>query len=148
MKSMSFISPDKFLKIPDLVIPAIEEVADFAAQEALKDFYKTQETFKKKFKFQIKKIDVGGRFIYTGSDIYRFISRGTRVRYAVMSRNWISKTKPGRWHSTPGRGHVVIISRKIARPGIKARGFEKIVANRLRFKTKRIVKRIFWPQIK
>jgi hypothetical protein len=54
---------------------------------------------------------------------WNFLNEGTKVRRAVMSKGWQSKTAPGRLRSGRGRGRVVFISRRISRPGIKPRGW-------------------------
>lgn len=64
---------------------------------------------------------------------WRWLDEGTRVRRALMSRDWISKTAPagsklGSFQSFGGRGKVVFVSRKIRRPGIKARNWSKALA--------------------
>lgn len=61
---------------------------------------------------------------------WNWLNEGTRVRRAVMSSNWRSKTKPGRLRSGWGRGRVVFISKRIARPGIEARGWSEIIQKR------------------
>src|SRR3990170_1600278 len=38
---------------------------------------------------------------------WHYLDKGTRVRYAVMSRDWRSKTAPGRLRSGQGQGRVV-----------------------------------------
>lgn len=99
------------------------------------DFNETQRTFKRKFPVKIDKGDYW-RLIFVDSDIYGYVSRGTRIRWALMSRDWRSKTAPGRFSPGPGRGRVVIAGRGAMqargirpRPGIKARKFdEQIVA--------------------
>lgn len=51
-----------------------------------------------------------------------WLNEGTRVRYAALSRDWQSKTAPGRLRSGPGRGHVVARGYKAGRHrGIQAR---------------------------
>lgn len=69
--------------------------------------------------------------VSTDNKIYGYINNGTSVRRALMSKNWKSKTKPGFIGSGQGAGHVVFISRRISRPGIKARNFDKVIARRV-----------------
>jgi hypothetical protein len=66
-----------------------------------------------------------------------WLDKGTRIRWAVMSRDWQSKTRPGRLNSGPGSGRVVIAGRRAMqarnirpRPGIEARNWTEIVASR------------------
>lgn len=65
--------------------------------------------------------------VYTTDAIYGYVSGGTRVRRALMSRDFSPKTRPGVLDSRPGSGGVVFISRKLARPGIQARRFPEQV---------------------
>jgi len=88
----------------------------------------------------------------TGSDkaINKFLwlDKGTKIRWAVMSGNWKSKTKPGNFRAGAGRGYVVIAGRGAmskrnirARPGIKPRGWtEKLQKQRKRPFQKSMVK--------
>jgi len=61
---------------------------------------------------------------------WNWLNEGTRVRRALMSRNWKSKTRPGYLGSGGGRGRVVFISRRLSRPGIQARGWTEMVTKR------------------
>jgi hypothetical protein len=44
-----------------------------------------------------------------------FLDEGTKIRWAVMSKNWKSKTKPRQLKSGGGRGKVVIAGRRAMR---------------------------------
>lgn len=57
-----------------------------------------------------------------------WLNSGTRVRHALMSSNWRSKTSPGTLFSGGGAGRVVRVSKRVRRPGIKARGWTIIIA--------------------
>lgn len=70
--------------------------------------------------------------VTTDDDIFRYVDQGTRVRHAVMSRNWKSKTRVRVIGSRAGAGRMVFVSRKINRPGIKAREFSKEIRSRRR----------------
>lgn len=68
---------------------------------------------------------------------WRWLDAGTRIRWAVMSRDWISKTRVGWFGSGPGRGRAVIRGRGAMmrlgippRPGIKARNWSKDLQKR------------------
>lgn len=77
--------------------------------------------------------------IVTTDDMpWHYVNEGTAVRRAVMSRDFVAKTQPGNIVSGSGSGHVVFISRKIALPGIKARHFDKSIADELRPQLKAI----------
>ena len=56
-----------------------------------------------------------------------WLDDGTRIRHALMSRNWVSKTKPNRLKSGHGRGKKIFVSRQIKKPGIKPRNWTKII---------------------
>lgn len=58
-------------------------------------------------------------------DKWKFVSRGTKIRHALMSKDFKAKTRPGSLRSTAGRGGVVAVSRSIRKDGIKARSFEE-----------------------
>jgi len=61
---------------------------------------------------------------------WNWLNEGTRVRHALMSPNWRSKTVPRKVKSRRGRGRLVTVSKKIVRPGIKAREWSGIVQER------------------
>ena len=65
--------------------------------------------------------------VYTTDAVYGYVSGGTRVRRALMSPDFSPKTRPGVLDSRPGRGGVVVVSRKLALPGIQARRFPELV---------------------
>ncbi len=61
-----------------------------------------------------------------GINKWNWLNGGTKKRWALMSGNWKSKTKPGRFKSGGGRGRVIVIGKrrmKKWRPGIKPRGW-------------------------
>ena len=77
--------------------------------------------------------------IVTTDDMpWHYLNEGTRVRRAVMSKDFIAKTQPGNIVSGSGAGGVVFISRKIALPGIKARHFDKSIRDELKPQLKAI----------
>lgn len=101
----------------------------------------------------------GGTFLSvftgpTGSDLavnkFTWLDKGTRIRWALMSQDWKSKTKPGSFSSGGGRGRVVIAGRRAmsrrgirARPGIAARGWtEQLQKQRRKPFTNAMVKAI------
>ncbi len=74
-----------------------------------------------------------------GSDLavnkWVWLNEGTRIRWALMSSDWKSKTRPGKLKSGGGRGRVVVAGKramKRPRPGIQARGWTEIIAKRRR----------------
>jgi len=63
---------------------------------------------------------------------FKWLDEGTRVRYATMSQDWKSKTKPGVLKSGRGRGRVLFVNKRRPRPGIKARGWTELIMKRRR----------------
>jgi hypothetical protein len=64
---------------------------------------------------------------------YGWLDRGTRVRWAIMSGNWRSKTRPGYITSYRGAGRVLVAGKRRMRrprPGIKAREFSPTIFKR------------------
>lgn len=126
------------------------KVLDDTAQNKLRpDFAETIQTFELKPPIKIinrpraesgQFVALNGalyRAVYILYEVYFYLARGTRIRWAVMSRDWRSKTKPGRIPSGPGRGHFVIVGKlKMQRrgirprPGIKARNFDILIAKK------------------
>lgn len=100
------------------------------------DFGVTVQTWRQKPDFTIQS-DGGARVIGTDPTkgaglIYKFVALGTRVRYATMSKPFGAKTTPGYIGSVAGIGGVAFISKKHPRPGIVARQFPKVIADKWR----------------
>ncbi len=69
-----------------------------------------------------------------GNRKWIWLNGGTSLRWALMSSDWKSKTKPRRLKSGRGQGRVVIVGRRAMqargirpRPGIKERGWIDII---------------------
>jgi len=101
------------------------------------DFKATTRTWEHQPEFK-EEIHLGANqasvTVTTNSDIYKFVDKGTRIRWALMSGNWKSKTRTGVIGSVRGRGRMVICGRRAmmkrrikARPGIKARKFSSTI---------------------
>ena len=111
----------------------MKHAAETIRKDALADFKKTTGNWKHQPKFSSRVI-VGsvadGIQIQVGTDdkIWHYLDDGTKVRYAVMSPDWKSKTEPDVVGSFPGRGKRVFINKKRPRPGIKARNFTKHIS--------------------
>lgn len=123
--SMKVIVPRRLLADPKRVIRAVENALTGTAYAVKTDFDTTTRTWKNRPKFTIKRSKLR-RLVATDSDIYRYLSRGTRVRYAVMSDGFAPKTRVGYLGSNAGKGGMVGFSRRPL-PGIKAREFEQTV---------------------
>lgn len=68
--------------------------------------------------------------VKTDDPRFYFLDKGTKIRWALMSGDWKSKTRPHWVGSGRGRGRAVLIGRRAfrrrglaARPGIEARHF-------------------------
>lgn len=128
--SAKVLLPKRALANPKRLLRAIENTLTAAAKAAKVDFDATTYTWHNLPKFEIEK-SPGKRIVYTTSDIYRYVSRGTKVRFAVMSDDFRPKTRPGYIGSNLGRGGKVGMSR-VPLPGIEARDFEKVIARKWR----------------
>ena len=111
-------------------------------REAGKELRKPTRAWKEKPKFQRKNISnkaVIGEKISTRDTKYSALNTGTKKRWAVMSKDFVSKTSPNSMTSRRGRGGPVIRGRKAmqkrripAMPGIIARNWTKMVAKKRR----------------
>jgi hypothetical protein len=113
---------------PQKLAEALHDAGWELANDAEGYFKQTVSTWNHKPVFGKEVKVTGSSFtadIGTSDRIYMFISGGTRVRRALLSRDWVSKTQPGRLQAGPGRGRVIRISKKINEPGIKARKFDE-----------------------
>lgn len=70
--------------------------------------------------------------VTTEDNRYRFVDEGTKVRYATMTKNFIPKTRVKSLKAYKGRGGLLFVNKKKPKPGIKARGFTKIVQRKWR----------------
>lgn len=102
-------------------------------------FIRTWKGDRPTFKYVVENTETGVRMrvILTGSSYgklkYRWVSGGTRVRYATMSDDWESKTLPEVLDSQPGAGKLAFVSKKFPHPGIGARHAELLVRDEIEF---------------
>ena len=79
-------------------------------------------------------VSTRGRTGEKGNRKLLWLDDGTSLRWAIMSRDWQSKTKPGQIRSGRGRGRVVARGKKATRrarrgkPGIKPGNFSDAIA--------------------
>ena len=117
------------------------KVLDKTANQVLKpDMESTVQTFNRKPKVEVEDTSKGNQLskaAFIEDEIYFYLARGTRLRWALMSRDWRSKTKPRRIPAKRGRGRAVIAGRRAMqarglgpRPGIKARNPDKLIAKK------------------
>lgn len=103
-----------------------------------KDTNKTESTWKEKAEFE-KTITSNSKLMrfqyWTRNLIVKFLEKGTKVRRALMTRDFSPKTKRRFIGSNAGRGGVLMISKKLKLPGIKAREWFPEIRDRRRLST-------------
>ena len=101
----------------------------------IKDFERTTATFDHSVAF-IKTVTPNSVTVHTEDKAWNMLDKGTRVRYAIMSKDFRAKTQQNFLGSRPGQGGLVFVSRKHPMPGIKARNFTHMIniANQQMFK--------------
>lgn len=109
---------------------AIVSTLNGTAKAIKVDFDVTTQAWDHRPTFKIASPSEFTREISTDSDIYRYVSKGTKVRYAVMTNPFVAKTVPGKILSRKGRGGLLFVSKKRRMPGIKARQFEIVIAKK------------------
>jgi len=118
------IIPRELLGNPAAIERAVNNALDASALDIKIDFDVTTQTWRRRPRFFIRR-EPGQRLIYTENRIYRFVSGGTRVRYATMTPDFKAKTVVRVIASYPGRGGRAFINKRKPRPGIKARKFSE-----------------------
>jgi hypothetical protein len=108
-------------------------------KDILKSMENTVATWTYPSQFYTSKSYKGGYAqvsITTDDEIWGYLNEGTSERWALMSRDWQSKTVPGSLTSRGGYGKVVMRGRKKfmargmgAQPGIEAREWTDIIEN-------------------
>jgi len=114
--------------LPGIVDRAIH---DLVQDEAVPLFGNTVKTWTRQPTFTPVQTPRGWAVQVDPEYPYGWVDRGTRIRYATMSGDWKSKTKPNVISSYAGRGRVLFVSRKVPRPGIQARNFRDIIMRRM-----------------
>lgn len=109
-----------------VVEAAIESALTGAADGVKVDFGVTTQTWNHQPVFTIT-ASPGRRKIQTDDPPFIYVSGGTRVRYATMTRGFKAKTTPGVIGSVKGSGGVLYISKMRPRPGIQARRFAELI---------------------
>jgi hypothetical protein len=112
-----------------------QERADMIAGSSNLSKYETVMGFANRIAGSVK--NTLSFYIYTDSDIYRFVDGGTEVRFALMSKDWESKTSPGKLSPVLGAGNVElygdgyikVFGQDNPRPGITPRMFSDIIYN-------------------
>ena len=70
--------------------------------------------------------------ISTDDPAFNYVEGGTKIRHAVMSRDFVPKTTPGSLRSARGNGYMDYVRKKIDRPGIDARNFYELSVKKRR----------------
>jgi len=102
-------------------LKAVEDGCAEWLGEMLPDLQAATSTWKHKPTFIIRKKD--GQIV-TRSKRFKWVNDGTRVRYAKLSKNWVSKSTPGSLVAGSGAGKVLKRVDGTHR-GIKPRHFEE-----------------------
>lgn len=130
---VAIVPKGPFLNVNDVRLQLLNAFRKAGTRIKRDNFERTTETWRQKPEFLVKvSLSRGsgpsGVVVWTGNAIYRYLDEGTRVRWAVMSRDWRSKTTPRFIGSGPGAGRVVIRGRRAMiargigpRPGIQGR---------------------------
>lgn len=123
-------------------LPGIVDRAmgDLVRDEAVPLFQNTTRTWVNRPSFEPVKTPRGWAVGIDPIYPWKYVDEGTRVRRAIMSRDWKSKTKSNVITSYAGRGRVVFISRKVNLPGIQARNFRDIIMRRIQARAARAVR--------
>lgn len=129
------------------ILKSLRTSIEDTVEEADREFYRTYATFRHQPDFE-QSFDENSRQIEgvtetTGDgdsdNPYPFVERGTSVRYATMTNDFVAKTQPGVLSAGSGRGEVLYVDKRRPRPGIKARNKEKIVAQTMKSRFPKIV---------
>jgi hypothetical protein len=122
--------PRRKLFDADKMAKAVENALNGLALDVQADFGVTTQTWQTvdpDFNIEKKR---GRRIVSTDNKIYGYLNYGTRVRHALMSPDFSPKTRKRYIGSNKGRGGLVAVSRRIRRPGIKAREFDQAIAEK------------------
>lgn len=125
------LPPEKMLKALRKVVKAEAKFADTLFGLTYKT-WENKPTFFQDFKESSEQMVASTLTSGTGSknNPYPFITRGTSVRFALMTDDFSPKSKVGFIGSGRGRGGVVYVDKRRPRPGIKARKYEEEIAKR------------------
>lgn len=117
----------------EALIEGLQKAVRETIDEAEGEFQDTTATWTDPADFEKDFEETGEGFegeVKTDDQVYFFLTRGTKVRYATMTPDFESKTRPGWMSSRAGRGGLLYIDRSRPRPGIEARNWDKVEAKR------------------
>jgi len=109
---------------------ALDEVVPLALELA----NKTTVTWSKRPSFKAKRVRTGNGYtveIWVSDQRWLWLDQGTRVRYATMEQGFIAKTRKGVLYSYKGSGQVAYVRKDTPRPGIEARGWSALIAEKV-----------------
>jgi hypothetical protein len=124
------IIPRELLGDPARIERAVNNALDATSLAMKVDFDVTTRTWRNRPEFFIRRPAPGVRIIFTENKIYRFVSGGTRIRYATMTVGFKPKTFVRQIFSGPGRGGLAYVNTRKPRPGIKAREFPEVIVKK------------------
>lgn len=109
------------------------------------DFDKTTRTWagdKPKFETAVSLANGGPTLLVEptggkGAKKWAWLDKGTKVRYATMTSNFVPKTQVRSLSSGSGRGGVAFVNKKRPRPGIEAREWSIVITEKWRTPMKR-----------
>lgn len=122
----------------DQLLDSLRKTAKDEAKFADTQFKLTYKTWKNQPKFEQDFTETTNEMV--GSTLtsgegskknpYPFITKGTSVRFATMTPNFVAKTTRRTIGSKAGRGGVAFVDKRKPRPGIEGREFEEEIAKR------------------
>lgn len=116
-------------------VNAAEKAAlDAAVPVALDLANKTTLTWSKRPTFTAKRVRTSAGYtvqIWVNDQRWLWLDQGTRVRYATMQEGFVAKTKVGVLYSYKGNGQVAYVRTLDPKPGIEARGWSGLIAERV-----------------
>jgi len=112
------------------LMKALDNTVTGIAKDIKVDLDASVSTFSNAPKAKHKLYGRWGRDIYLEDERVTWLNDGTRVRYATMTPGFVAKSVPRTLASRPGRGGVLYVNRNRPRPGIKAREWDKTVADK------------------
>ncbi len=122
-------------QLPDVLDEAVRQ----SALQAQKMFEATTQTWNRQPTFEIDRENTGRWSIKTDNEIYHYVDAGTKphiiqarhVAYLKFTVPFTPKTKPRVISSFRGsRGDQWVSKKRVQHPGIRAREFSRIIAQR------------------
>ena len=126
---------------------------DAMAKNVKIDFDVTTQTWRERAQFTIRPQGEDARLVSTDvaskmGKVYAFLNFGTRVRYATMTNPFAAKTAPKFIGSHPGIGGLLFVSKKVPRPGIKAREFDTAINDKWQRLAQGVLQRMVDAEVK